>query len=358
MTPEDVLNLQEDLYHYSQQPIFQRYVGGVVGSAHSVFEEKTDPIRNPRHRTLREDSIAKRLAVTMPGIVRTSYAYRVTADMCSVIEFAASQLDETDHFDREMAPTECGFVRFEKPLPIHDARGRLMLIHYMLWGPSAVEIVQSETGISRGHKYGVACCMFNDHMEHPDDYAQDIFSLAVRQGDEDLGKRLLAAVGRWGFIGVDMIEQGEQIGSALSDIDAMTAAFILADGDTPQPHTNTKRYLHAFWLMLNQTLTRTEDEYARKTAVKHAKRVGLPGRVTVVDLRRMEGSRAVNETLVEWSRRWIVRGHWAWRKCGPEHPFAQEYDKGFRCRVWIGMYEKGPEDKPLVVPEKVFNVRR
>jgi hypothetical protein len=236
-------------------------------------------------------------------------------------------------------------VRFEKPLPMHDARGKLMKIHWMLWGPAVVQVVKKD-GKVEGVP-GIAVSWFNDHFEDPDDYASEILAA---DDDPDFRKKVIQAVGRWGFIGCDVLEQGRLIGAPFSPLSPGEAAAILASGDTPSPHTNTHRYIHALWLMLNQTITKTEDEYVRKTALKRAQRIGLPGRVTVITLRRTVAARNQGESLVEWSHRWVVRGHWRWQHYGPGGESKR--------RIWIAPHVKGPEDKPLKVSEKVYNLSR
>ena len=53
---------------------------------------------------------------------------------------------------------------------------------------------------------------------------------------------------------------------------------------------------------------------------------------------------------VEWSCRWIVRGHWRQQW----YPAQQRY-----VRIWIMLHVKGPEDKPIKVPRAtVFAVTR
>lgn len=49
---------------------------------------------------------------------------------------------------------------------------------------------------------------------------------------------------------------------------------------------------------------------------------------------------------VEWSRRWMVRGHWRQQPCGPRNEN--------RKLRWIDPYVKGPEDKPLDVRPTVW----
>lgn len=49
---------------------------------------------------------------------------------------------------------------------------------------------------------------------------------------------------------------------------------------------------------------------------------------------------------VEWSRRWMVRGHWRLQPYGPR--------RTLRRAQWIDPYVKGPEDKPLDVRPTVW----
>jgi hypothetical protein len=53
---------------------------------------------------------------------------------------------------------------------------------------------------------------------------------------------------------------------------------------------------------------------------------------------------------VEWSKRWVVRGHWRWQSYGP--------GRTERRRIWISPFIKGPDGAPLVVSEKVYDLRR
>lgn len=68
--------------------------------------------------------------------------------------------------------------------------------------------------------------------------------------------------------------------------------------------------------------------------------------VRVVELRRRdydhEGS--AHPAPVEWSCRWLVRGHWR----NHYYPATQEHRP-----MWITAHVKGPDDKPLRVAEKV-----
>lgn len=59
--------------------------------------------------------------------------------------------------------------------------------------------------------------------------------------------------------------------------------------------------------------------------------------------------RGGNTGSVEWSRRWMVRGHWRLQPHGPE--------RSLRKAIWIDPHVKGPEDKPLDVRETIWKRR-
>lgn len=51
----------------------------------------------------------------------------------------------------------------------------------------------------------------------------------------------------------------------------------------------------------------------------------------------------------EWNHRWIVRGHWR----NQWYPSTQVHRPKY-----VPSYVKGPEDKPLIVHDKIFSVDR
>ena len=277
------------------------------------------------------------------GSIKGAYSYRVTPDMTDLLVAAADGLDDTDRFDRNLAPTGCGIVRFDKPLELIDVRGRTMLVHWLLWGPIKLG------PHSGGTLPAVAMYAFNDIYTKPDVYSQKHLTDYSEYAD---------LVGRWGFIGATVTPNGDQVGEPRVELNAHTVDTVLRDGDTPVEPSNLTRYMHAFWLMLNQTIVRLVDEPASRHTRKAMKRMKMPDTVTVIELRRTEPSEYEGESNVEWSHRWIVRGHWAWRVCGPDHPDAQPYKDGHGVRLWIHSYQKGPPDKPLVVTDKLYDLRR
>ncbi len=75
------------------------------------------------------------------------------------------------------------------------------------------------------------------------------------------------------------------------------------------------------------------------------------GDLQVVKLRVQDyrQSGAESNGPVSWNYQWAVRGHWR------DQPYPSE---GRSRIIWIDQYIKGPEDKPLKNPEKLFAVVR
>lgn len=350
MRPGEVLDAQMDLIDRLEDKQFQGAIDYLV-AFHIGHAPVYDPIGTVLPAELREarrrvaDEITDKYRGVYQNLQRTtqaSYAYRVTADMCSMVEFAASQLNEEDEFDYSLAPTGCGIVCFDKPLPVKDARGKMMLIHWLVWGPSWDPA-----------KPGATVFDFNDTWRQPDEVQEYMRESTVADHGQEAWDRVSRMQGRWATVGMSLLPNGEPMGPAVWTPSAEIAASIREEGFEPTEGTNTMRYLHALWLLLNQTVTKVEDDEvpdrpARRRAVKR----GLPPKVTVIRLRREVSSldREPGESLVEWQHRWMVRGHWRWQAYGP--------GRSERKRIWINPFVKGPEDAPLKQSEKVYSLDR
>lgn len=343
MTPTQVIDMHVDLVNRFQEKDFRSIIDGSFAGAMSFadFSDRDAWFRtaSPRQRVMGyvKANDPARLAVNateaLARHVRAAYAYRVTPDMGVLVQHAAQQLDADDVFDPSLAPTGCGLVRFDRPMPIADVRGKTMLGHWLIWGPVAG---------------GTMTAWFNDTAD-PDEIGRELFN----GWDDQKIARVRRMIGRWAWVGADVTRAGDSpLGDPTWTPNPEQARLIEQDGDTPTPAQNTIRYVHALWLMLNQTITTVEDdEKADRPARRRAGRMGIPDRVTVIRLRRSEGSqRADGESMVQWSHRWVVRGHWRWQACG--------VGRTERRRIWIHAFEKGPADKPLVVTDKVYDLSR
>jgi hypothetical protein len=310
-------------------------------------------------------------------------AYQVTEDLSLLLQAAAAGLDETDRMSREIAPTRAGLVRFERPLPIRDIRGKTLLVSWLFWYPVLVVRGRHDKGEPTP---GLGYMMFNDRWTDPDDIERE--TAAVLAGDASpehplvkdpdtgewrpdpewsaflatAGLRIgVEASGRWACMGAELVLDGYKLGPPTMPPDQETRDKLTADDVVAEAYTNSFRYLHALWLMLGQEIVQASPAELDRAARRRAERAKIPPRVTVIQLRRVayRGEAHPEGSLVDWQHRWIVRGFWRWQVCGPNHPLAQEVAPGkWRARIWIAPFVKGPVDKPLVVTEKIYRLAR
>ena len=112
-------------------------------------------------------------------------------------------------------------------------------------------------------------------------------------------------------------------------------------------------FLLTTWRLCQQSLAERERPPLNSKLRRRLRRANLPETpVTVITLRR-SGYVSDGEGHVEWSHRWIVRGHWRKQPC-KDRPGG---DWTYR-HVFIHPHIKGPDDKPLLVREHVNALTR
>jgi hypothetical protein len=117
-----------------------------------------------------------------------------------------------------------------------------------------------------------------------------------------------------------------------------------------------RRFFAALCVLVEHKLSQTDTDYPQRHVYKRAAKAGITepketSKVRIIRLRevpRQKGETAEDyeKRKVEWSHRWIVGAHMAWRHVGPR-------GSNRRRRVYISPYVKGPADAPLVLKEDV-----
>lgn len=303
-------------------------------------------MRNPQTGLPR----SKHAFVEVPGLIhahlRFSEVFRVSADMTDLITHAAALLDDTDRWESSLLPTEAGFVRFDKPLVLIDARGNEMLIHAMTWGPAKLVSSYESQNTPAGplNDEATFVSMWNDMDVEPDHYLSQML--------EEHGAFLRKVAGRWSFIGAEVLVDGQRMGPALLD----PAQIGVVDPAVSTPFTNNHRLIMAMCMLMDQTIVdTTERERPNVHARRRAKERKLTqSDITVVTLRRAyrkEGdAHSASHTNRAWHHRWVVRGHWRWARVGEGRRFTR--------RVWVAGHIKGPDDKPFRITTKVYDLKR
>lgn len=332
----DILDQRGDIVERLREPLFRDLITGTLRGSMSMQDPKTGMPRS-RHAF---DQVPALISLHL----RIGEVFRVSADMTELIRHAAALLDDTDRWSADLLPTEAGFARFDQPLPIIDARGNEMLIHVMTWGPANLsgpngEVINEEASF---------VTMWNDLDAQPDHYGTIML--------QEHGPKLRRIANRWSFIGAEVLTNGTRMGPALLDPRQLLdrGARGAHDEGINTPFTNTFRLIMAMCMLMEQTIVTTATERPNVHARRRAKERKLSqSDITVVTLRR----RSVNteattpgESGREWHHRWVVRGHWRWARVGEGRRETR--------RVWVEGHVKGPEDKPLKITQKVYDLKR
>lgn len=274
-------------------------------------------------------------------ILPDSDTYFVTAEMTAVARAAAKTLPQGDlAFDA--LPTQRGFVLFDRPvgrMAFEDAEVPAFAAAWchtrvpecpehwgiceMEAGPESSPIYKVGTGTGSGPVVedleGKTPCG-RDWM----DVSQiTIYPLLMMPGS--------SALSTWGSIG------WQGAGRELISINGLD---LVAD----EPFF--ANFL-ATCVLMQQSLTEIERTPAERHEQKRWLRRGFsPQEITVVRLRRIDRTQRTGdgESSVDWSHRWIVTGHW-----------RQQYypSEGGNKPIWISPYVKGPDDRPIVVKDRV-----
>jgi hypothetical protein len=346
-SPSQMLDMQADLSErFATNGQFKTFVESVLNRmSHVESHVRTNSMG---------DDIGSQLIKGFSMAARAADLYRVSKDMCLLNEYAASQLTDEDTFTTDTAPSTIGLMRLARPLKVVDVRGRTMLAHWFLWYRTSIQVDGTDM-LGRPHQpiRGVAVSWWNDHVTEPDDVAREMLS----SPHVDIATTM-RSLGRWGLIAADIYREDQAMGPAMAEIDEATIARIVDEGAIPHRFTNTLRYLHATWTMMQQTITDIEPQHLSRTVMDTARRKGLPARVTVISLRRKVTDGTKTTRAVHWDHRWVVRGHWRWQHTGSAYPGAQETEKGYRARIWIAPFIKGPAEAELMPTRHVYDLNR
>lgn len=141
---------------------------------------------------------------------------------------------------------------------------------------------------------------------------------------------------------VEVLREGQMINAE--------AVFTIDDENNvgDRDWSEVQRFICTLWLLLQQKVavkrTIHPERAARRRWVQAESRP-IPD-ITIIELRRPLNSDSGNDAShdVNWSHRWLVDGHWReqW------HPSIEQH-----VPTWIAPYVKGPEEKPLVVKQRV-----
>lgn len=146
--------------------------------------------------------------------------------------------------------------------------------------------------------------------------------------------------GRWTVLG-------------MSDLNLVLGGTGIAFGDVRElegARTPFFYLIQPLIALLEQHVIVRQREEPSKHAARRAERANVNANaVTVITLRRPVHQRPVEEQVVDWAVRWLVRAHWR----------RQWYPSlGTHKPLLIAEHVKGPEDRPLRVTSRVWSFTR
>lgn len=307
------LDIQMDLQKYSRTAEGAAYH---YHFAHALFKT------NPRYE---DQQFATDVARDLPVVLHRADTIYVTEEMESLLLQAAHDLPWEYEFDPKSLLSPFGFVYLERSIVGVDVHGDSVTVKGFAW-----QVVPSTVEGYDGLRQTAIIYFFSD----PND-PNDIISTEVipkwRENGDIVPPLILAHL--------YIVSEG----IPMKQDDRQGAALVLETG----------RLFLALNLLSHQTIGEPMKMRPNRATRKRAISWDRDNEryITLITLRRKSVKKDDEEhQKIEWSHRWVVRGHW-----------RRQYFPKTKTHDWVYIYEhiKGPEDKPLLISERrIFNFKR
>jgi hypothetical protein len=279
-------------------------------------------------------------------ILERAETYYVSADMCDIMVMASRGLDGLDRFSHDLWPTDDGFLLFQKSLLSTDVWGKTVATKALVWERKSFK-----------SNPGTLVTLYSD-LDDPNDWPAAEMTQQKRDDTAAAMGRLQTSQTIW--ISDDMRVGPEENPVRQDYGDESDREFLGREYTLGVKATNTGRPILALLMLLNQTIVDLEHHDLRPANPKRARKMRVPGKITVITLRKTKGFvKQEGESHIEWQHRWIVRAYWRSQVCGPHYPLAQEIRPGvFRARIYIAPFVKGPPGAPFMQTTKIYSLKR
>lgn len=285
------------------------------------------------------------LAGTQAYILGRAESFWVSDEMATLVQVSAASMPRQD-LRMEDLPHPYGFIWFDRPLWITDVRGKRVGLRAVSWAEREIAWrVRGEdrlaTLVDPTMLQGISLCWYSDVTDDEDEVNADLRADLEGKG------------GSW----ADYVRLSHRLSTFHVDAWPYGTSFAPPDLEAQEGVMDTRRFLAAFLALAGQRLAHVGKETAPRHLRRRLERSGTldpTKEVSVVTLRRyrergIEDKGEDSPEAIEWSHRWMVSGHWRnqWVPSLNDHRLT-----------WIAPYVKGPEDRPLLVKDTVFALRR
>jgi hypothetical protein len=338
------LDLQLDLLHWHADTDYgQRYSGAVT----TALIEREDWMSEKTYTET--DRLARKFGRDLHRELLTLGAtYAVSAEICDVLESAAPTVPDYELQPSDL-PTDSGFVLLERPILIYDdVAERPLVVRAFGWVQAQRDVIEGEQGREQLSLVRLGTSQMSQFVDDDANIASSGYGIITLLWTDPSDPRDHMNNEGWATYFRDELDTLR----ARSPEDLMS----MLGGNWvfgQPPHGHFTKLLLAFLRFVAEPWVDPRAMVPGRAARRRSLRKKLEPQVHVVRLRRREqqhhASSDSDSIEFEWSCRWIVQGHWR----NQWYPSLQSH----RPR-WISEYVKGPEDKPLVVHDTIFQVDR
>lgn len=251
-------------------------------------------------------------------------------DMSEIVEMGSKAFQAGDLMDTSLLPSDSGFCYFAGGVNLRNN----LTIHALAWGK-----IRGDDG------YWI--CTYNDRFVEADYGIEDLKEVLDKHGytDSETGIANLRLVYR---------QTGEYKNGESLSIPQKAKDFLYESKwiDVKDSIVGSHDVLHSLLLMLSQPPSIVTIQKRSVENKKQAKRLAsksLPSEVIVVDVlhRYTYSSGSSGSSGREYSRRWLVSGHWR------RQPKKNDLGQWIREMIWVPPHIKGPADKPFIATTRV-----
>lgn len=335
MKPSQVLEEQVDLLKWWRSPMGMEYASGFVDKEsekeHSMIDQGWDG-----HHLVANESHHLDRAPT----------YWVSKAMTELVEQAAKKMNAESLYETSL-PSRSGFIWFDKLVHSYDVNLQAVNVRAVMWAPVTMRIQGTSNEVS-----GVILSLYSDTRE----FGEDELLRKLRDEKPDyirnMPRLLLLHMRPWVFGEDFMVDEKAA---------RLTATELLGE-DPPEEWVSQMaymtRFMFSFWKLVQMPIAVHEKHHPDRASSRRMARGGitLPNEEINVVLLRKTRPKAKNnddgegdQDAIEWSHRWLVDGFWRWQW----YPTRERHEQ-----IWISPYIKGPEDRPLIIKDKVYAWKR
>lgn len=308
--PMQALNMQVKLTRWHQSQWGLKYTAGLVQSM------GMDPGQ------------ARGFAPMFGYMLDNAATYAVSTDIARLLREAEATLPDFN-LHVEDVPNVAGFVFFEETQMFDDVKGRPLAVKAIGWQKTVArdvgggdEVIDESSYKVYDGNHGIAFVLFTDGHDERDSMHDELSS-----GLEELMQVSGGCPPLWGMAG------GRH-----------------AYGESAQDCIG--RIMYTFFRFIQETWVDNRMVIADRHTAKRVRKYRITPEVRVIQLREASTAKPRYEDSgeeIHYSHRFIVSGHWRNQWYPSQDRHAPKY---------IPSYIKGPDDKPLIIRDRVFHVAR